>query len=154
MRVFDLIKMYLLSLIIIFVGCSNPSPSQEEIEEIILSLESNALNSWSKGDPIGYSENFADDVTYFDDIGAQTRLDGIEEVKKYFLSLKGKIPSHNYEIKDYKVQVYGVVAILTLQYHTRNNENVQGPPWKATTVYKVSNGEWKVVHANWSLMKK
>ncbi len=127
--------------------------SNDEIEQTILALERQALNNWSKGDPIGFSKNFAVDATYFDDIGAQMRIDSIEEVKNYFASLDGQIPAHKYELVIPKVQVYGDIAILTLQYHAMSLDNEPGPPWKATSVYRLTDGDWKVVHANWSLVK-
>jgi len=128
--------------------------SNEEIEQTILTLESQALDKWSKGDPTGFSKNFAADATYFDDIGAGMRLEGTEELTAYFASLDGKIPAHNYELVAPKVQVYGEVAILTLRYHATSLENEPGPPWKATSVYRLKDGKWQVVHANWSLVKE
>ena len=117
-------------------------------------MERQALASWSNGDPIGFSKNFAVDATYFDDIGAQMRIEGTEEIKNYFTSLDGQIPAHKYELVNPKVQVYGDIAILTLQYHAKSLDNEPGPPWKATSVYRFLDDEWKVVHANWSLVKK
>ena len=145
-----------LPFILIFTSCCTKqnTPAQANIEQTILTLERQALDSWAKGDPFGFSSNFADDVTYFDDIGAQMRLDSIEEVKNYFVSLDGKIPPHNYELLDPKVQVYGDIAILTLRYHSTSLDGEPGPPWKATTVYRLTDSKWQVVHANWSLVKE
>ncbi len=145
-----------LSFFFIFTSCctKQEQPSNEEIEQIILTLEQNALDSYSKGNPIGFSDNFAEDATYFDDIGAHMRLDNIEEVKNYFVSLDGKIPPHNYELVDPKVQVYDDIAVLTLQYHSTSLDGEPGPPWKATSVYRLLDGKWQVVHAHWSLIKE
>ena len=95
----------------------------------------------------------AEDVTYFDDIAAHSRLDGIEELNKHLEWLDGKIPPHKYEIVDPKVQVYGEVAILTHQYHSTDAEGNPGTPWKATSVYRYMDGDWYSVHAHWSLVK-
>ena len=54
---------------------------------------------------------------------------------------------------DPKVQVYGEVAILTLQYHA-TVDGQPGPPWKATSVYRMINDDWYAVHAHWSLVKE
>lgn len=139
----------------IFASCNlkKESPKQENIEETILSLERQALDNWSKGDPMGFSKNFAVDATYFDDIGAQMRLDSIDELNNYFRSLDGQIPAHKYELVNPKVQVYGDIAILTLQYHATSLNNEPAPPWKTTSVYRLKEGMWQVVHANWSLVK-
>ena len=135
--------------------CEKQEPaSNEEIEQTILALERESLDNWSKGDPVGFSKNFAVDATYFDDIGAQKRIDGIEALTTYFTALDGQIPPHKYELVTPKVQVYGDIAILTLQYHAMSLENEPGPPWKATSVYQLKDDKWQVVHANWSLVQK
>lgn len=145
----------LLTFLLIFTSCESKqnTSTQENAEQTILAKERQALDLWSKGDPLGFSINFADDVTYFDDIGALTRLDGLEEVQNYLASLDGIIPPHSYELVNPKVQVYGDIAILTLRYHATSIEGEPGPPWKATSVYHLTDGEWLVVHANWSLVK-
>ena len=129
------------------------TPPPQNIEETIIALEHKALDRWSDGDPVGYAANFADDATYFDDIGAKNRISGTAEIQEYFTSLMGLIPKHKYELKDTKVQVYGDVAILTTQYLGESLEGEKSPPWKATSVYHKKDGKWQVVHANWSLVK-
>ena len=100
-----------------------------------------------------YQDSAADDITYYDDIAAQTRLDGLAEFRSYLTSLEGKITPHTYEILDHKVQVYGNTAISTLHYQPSVDDE-PGPLWKATDVYRMSNGEWRMVHAHWSLVKQ
>jgi len=152
-----IMKNFILFLFVLLILAScrmkQNAPAQENIEQTILALERQALDRWSKGDPLGFSVNFADDATYFDDIGAHMRLDSIQEIKNYLTSLDGQIPPHSYELVDPKVQVYGDIAILTLRYHTMI-DTVPGPPWKATSVYRLTDDKWHVVHANWSLVKE
>ncbi|OGC93482.1 MAG: hypothetical protein A2W25_05605 [candidate division Zixibacteria bacterium RBG_16_53_22] len=126
--------------------------SQKNVEQTILAREHQWLDRWAAGDPLGFSEISADDVTYFDDVAAQTRIDGLEEMRSYLTSLVGKYPPHTYQIVDPKVQVYGDIAICTLRYHSSIGGE-PGPPWKATDVYRLTNGEWHMVHAHWSLVK-
>lgn len=135
-------------------GCSDPKVSKDNIEKEIINLEKKALDKWADGDPVGYAENFTDNATYFDDIGAQNRLEGKAELSAYFKSLEGNIPAHHYEIVNPRVQVLGDVAVLTLRYNASSPDNQPGPPWKSTSVYQLSDGQWKVVHANWSLIKQ
>ena len=148
-------KYYILlfSFLLISISCETKkcTQTQEDVEQTILTLERQALDHWAQGDPLGLADNFAEDITYFDDIAAYTRIDSLEEMRNYLTSLKGKIPPHSYEIVDPKVQVYGDIAILTLLYHSTSIEGEAGPPWKATSVYKLTNGEWQVVHAHWSV---
>jgi ketosteroid isomerase-like protein len=141
--------------LLIFISCSAKKdvPIQGNVEQTILTQERGALDRWSAGDPMGFAEMAADDVTYFDDIMAQTRLDGLEELRDYLTSLVGQIPPHTYEILDPKVQVYGDMAISTLHYQPII-DGEPGPPWKATDVFRWSDGEWRLVHAHWSLVKQ
>ncbi len=140
--------------LVVFMACSDSNRPNEQIEEHILELEQQALDKWANGDPVGFSENFAVEATYFDDIAALNRVDGLEAIVSYFKSLEGKIPAHQYELVNPKVQVYGDMAILTLRYQPTSLNNEPGPPWKATSIYKFNDGKWKVVHANWSLIKE
>ena len=126
--------------------------THEDDQQAILDLERRALDRWSAGDPMGYAQAAADDLTYFDDIGAQSRVDGIEACREYLSALQGQIPPHEYEIVNPGVQLYGEVGILTLRYHA-SVDGEAAPPWKATSVYRRIDGEWKLVHANWSLVK-
>jgi len=144
----------LLSIFIVFTSCEKKRDTltKEDVEQTILAQERQALDCWASGDPVGFSADFADDVTYFDDIAAQTRIDGLEEMRNYLTSLVGQIQPHTYEIIDPKVQVYGDLAICTLRYHP-SIDGQPGPQWKATDVYRLTNGEWHLVHAHWSLVK-
>jgi ketosteroid isomerase-like protein len=127
---------------------------QKSPEEAILEKERAALDRWSSGNPVGYAASAAEDITYFDDIGAQTRLNGLQSCRAYLSTLEGQIPAHSYEIVDTKVQVYGDVGILTLQYHPSSLQGEAMTPWKATVVYRLVQAEWRVVHANWSMLKE
>ena len=146
----------LLSFLVTMTSCEmkEKPQTQENVKQTILTLERQALDQWAKGDPVGFSKNFAKDVTYFDDIAAHNRVDGLEEAKDYFATLEGKVPVHKYELVEPKVQVYNDIAILTMQYHSTMPEGEPGPPWKSTIVYHLNNGEWQVVHAHWSLIKE
>lgn len=143
-----------IAILLISISCEKKqdTQTQQNVEQIILAKERQALDRWSAGDPLGFAVNFADDVTYFDDISAQTRINGLEEMRNYFTTLVGKIPIHTYEIVDPMVQVYGNIAISTLHYHSII-DGEPGQPWKATDVYRLTDGEWRVVHAHWSLIK-
>ena len=145
----------LVSFLVTMTSCEmkEKPQTQENVKQTILELERQVLDLYSKGNAIGYTNNFANDVTYFDDIAAHNRVDGLEEAKDYFATLEGKVPVHKYELVEPKVQVYNDIAILTMQYHSTMPEGEPGPPWKATSVYHLINGKWQVVHAHWSLVK-
>jgi len=146
----------LLAILLIFTSCAvkQNKLTQEDVEKAILAHEHQMWDGWSAGDPLGFAKSFADDATYFDDIGAQTRLDGREEIKKYLATFEGKIPPHRYVMEDPKVQRYGDVAILTFRYHSIMPDSKPVPPWKVTDVYRLINNEWKIVHAHWDQVKE
>jgi hypothetical protein len=134
-------------------ACGPDSPAQKDAEEAIIEQERRALDQWSSGNPLGYLEVAADDVTYVDDIAAHSRISGIGAMRTYLTSLKGKIPPHRYEIVDPSVQLYGDVGILTMRYHTYGADAKPMSRWKATSVYHRVGDEWRIVHAHWSLVK-
>jgi ketosteroid isomerase-like protein len=145
---------FIFSLALIFQSCVTeiPGPTAEEAEKAVIGKEKEALDNWSAGNPAGFAIHVADDITYMDDIGASNRMSGIEACNNYLASLEGMIPPHDYEIVNPLVQLYGNIAILTFQYHG-SVDGQPGQPWKATSVYNYTDGDWKMVHANWSLIK-
>jgi ketosteroid isomerase-like protein len=140
-------------LVCLLVGCGAGSAGQNDAAEAIVAQERRALDQWARGNPLGYLEIAAGDVTYFDDIGAHARVSGRDALRGYFASLKGKIPPHRYEMLDPKVQLYGDIGILTLRYHAYGAAPAPQARWKATSVYRRMDDQWRIVHAHWSLMK-
>ena len=128
--------------------------TRENDERAILGQECRALDQWAAGNPLGYVDIDADDVTYFDDIGAHSRIDGLDTLRTYLAGLIGKIPPHKYELVDPRVQVYGDVAILTLRYQPSDTDGKPFTAWKATSVYRRSATDWRIVHAHWSTVKE
>jgi len=128
--------------------------TRENDERAILGQECRALDQWAAGNPLGYVDIDADDVTYFDDIGAHSRIDGLDTLRTYLAGLIGKIPPHKYELVDPRVQVYGDVAILTLRYQPSDTDGKPLTAWKATSVYRRSATDWRIVHAHWSTVKE
>jgi hypothetical protein len=58
-------------------ACQSGSLGLKEAEGAIIAQERRALEQWAKGNPLGYLDVDAEDVTYFDDIGAHSLVDGI-----------------------------------------------------------------------------
>jgi ketosteroid isomerase-like protein len=134
-------------------ACQPAAPGQKEAEQAIVAQERRALEQWSKGNTLGYLDVAAHDVTYFDDIGAHSRVDGIPAMRTYLTSLQGKIPPHRYEMLEPKVQLYGDIGILTLRYEAYGAAAEPLSRWKATSVYRRADDQWRIVHAHWSLVK-
>ena len=139
--------------VVVLGGCDSGTRHRNAEQEII-ALEHNALGKWSQGNTLGYVDIADDDITYFDDIGGQSRIDGLDSMRKYLASLEGKVAPHKYDMVNPKVQVYGEIGILTLQYHPSTIEGKPLTKWKATSVYRHHGGKWHLVHANWSVIKE
>jgi len=124
--------------------------------DTIVALERLALDRWGKGDPQGFFEVMAPDVTYFDPM-TEKRLDGLEAVKKYIAPFTGRIKIEKVEMVDPKVQRSGDLAVLTFNLVDYGAQMDGGPKatarWNATEVYERRNGSWKIVHSHWSFLK-
>lgn len=119
-------------------------------EAAILAMARSDLDRWSNGDTTGYAQSAADDITYFDNLGAQTLVDGILAFQEYLSALEGQIPKHTYEIVNPKIQLYGDVGILSLHYHAFTEDGEILGRAKGTCVYRQTEGTWQMVHAHWS----
>ena len=123
-------------------------------EESILAQERDALDRWSAGDPEGYAQSAADDVTYVDFIAAHVRVEGIRALREYLSTIKGQFPAHTYEIVNPRIQVYGDVGILTYQYYPTSLDGEAMGASKATCVYRRTDEPWHMVHAHWSILRE
>jgi ketosteroid isomerase-like protein len=119
----------------------------------VIALERAALDRWGNGDPSGFLETYAPEITYFD-AGTERRLDGHAAMAAYYRPFTGKIKIASYEMINPKVQQRADVAVLT--YNLRS-EGVQPDGkhlvirWNSTSVYARTGREWKTIHSHWSL---
>jgi ketosteroid isomerase-like protein len=120
-------------------------------EETVLALERAALDRWGKGDPDGYLEINAPDVTYFDPF-VEHRLDGIAALTTWYDQVRGQIKIDRDEIVDPLIQAIGDAAILTFQFVSYGSEGAMR--WNCTEVYRRIDGAWKIAHSHWSFAKK
>ncbi len=123
--------------------------------EKIIALEKLALDRWGKGDPQGYLETYAPEITYFDP-AREKRADGIQAMKDYLAPITGKIKVSRYEMIDTKVQPLGDGAVLSYQLISQAIMPDGSPVtvrWNSTKVYKLIDKDWKLVHDHWSFIK-
>lgn len=123
--------------------------------DTIIALERTALDRWGKGDPQGYLETYAPDVTYFDPFG-ERRVDGLRAMEELLRPLRGKIRVDRYDMIAPKVQRRGEVAVLTynlVSYGRRPNGELVVVRWNSTAVYARVEGKWKIIHSHWSYTK-
>src|SRR5688572_17940940 len=86
----------------------------------VVALARAALDRWGKGDPGGYLELYARDVTYFDPT-RDKRIDGIDAMTKILEPIRGLVKIDRYDMIAPHVHRAGDVAILTynLVSHSR-----------------------------------
>ena len=122
-------------------------------EESVISLERAALDRWGRGDPGGFLETYAPQITYFD-VATERRLDGHGALTDYYRPFTGRINVRSYQMLDPKVQRHGEVALLTYNLSSETVQpdgNIVTVRWNSTSVYARTAGEWKIIHSHWSL---
>ena len=122
----------------------------------ILRLERGALDRWGKGDPGGFLDVYAPDISYFDPATA-SRLDGHPAMVDYYRPWVGKIQIARYEMLNANVVIDGNMALLTynLVNYVRTADGAEslGSRWNSTTVYQRRGDSWKAIHSHWSFTR-
>ena len=122
----------------------------------ILDLERDALDRWGKGDPGGFLELYAEDITYFDPATAM-RIDGHQAMADYYQPWVGKIQIPRYAMLNPQVIIDSGMALLTynLVNYIRDANGVEsvGTRWNSTVVYLYRDGAWKAIHSHWSFTR-
>lgn len=116
----------------------------------ILQLERAALDRWGKGDPDGFLEITAPDVSYFDPF-LEDRVDSLPALTGWYDQIRGKIRIDRDQIIEPRVQFIGSAAILSYRFVSEGSEG--RARWNATEVYQHVDGGWKIVHSHWSFTK-
>lgn len=133
--------------------------SHQEYEGVlgeIMALESAAMERWRKGDPWGFFEIYAPEITYFD-TGTPLRINGKDAMKAELKQREGKIHYDVMEFIDPRVQVQGNVAVLTYRFFS-TQLNPDGSissriPWNCSEVYAKIDAKWQIVHNHWSFIR-
>ncbi len=126
---------------------------RDDAVSTILQMERAALDRWGKGDPDGFLEISDPGVVYFDPFQAK-RVDGIEELRRLYSDLRGKINIRHYEIIAPKVEVDGNTALLTFNFVSQvslSQGSEREMRWNATEIYCYRDGKWRIIHSHWSL---
>jgi hypothetical protein len=122
-----------------------------DASELIIAMEIAALERWGKGDPSGFLEICAPDVVYFDPT-LEHRIDGIDELTRYYEAIRGKVSISRFELINPVVQFAGDAAVLTfnlVSYGTNEDEYW----WNCTEVYRRAESRWEIIQTHWSYTK-
>ena len=122
----------------------------------IVILERAALDRWGSGDPDGFLELYAADVTYFDPL-TEKRVDGHGAMAEYYRPWVGKIKIPRYEMLNPHVVVGADLAVLTynLVNYVVDATGVEsiGACWNSTVVYRRTGVAGKSLHSHWSFTR-
>ena len=132
-------------------------PTEDELRREIVALEQAALNRWNQGDPTGYLDAYAPEVSYFDPTTGK-RIDGIEAMRYHFAPLVGKVKVERYDMQNIIAKPYRDTVVLSYNLYNTGAMFDGKPvdpnrPWNSTKVYARINGQWKIVHDHWSYIK-
>lgn len=117
-----------------------------------LSMEKSAMERWRSGDPLGWAEISAEDVTYIDP-GLTAPIVGLEDYTAFLKTLEGKIHYESSEFIDPQIEIVGDAAVLSYNYRSRPQPTSPDQTlWNATEVYFLQGDQWRIVHTHWSFV--
>ena len=105
---------------------SRPMQTEHDVAEHILQLERTALDRWGRGDPSGFLEISARDVSYFDPF-TERRLDGLPALRTLYDSIRGKVKIVRSDIIEPRVQVAGDVETPGIERPDPTGRRGSGP---------------------------
>jgi ketosteroid isomerase-like protein len=113
----------------------------------IIGMERAALERWGRGDPDGFLEISAAEVSYFDPFIEQ-RLDGLAGLRALYDQIRGRVQIERFEMIAPRVQLAGDVAVLTYRFDSHGSEGSM--QWNTTEVYRRGAGGWEIIHTHWA----
>jgi len=126
------------------------SHNNDSISGTIIGMEKSALERWNNGDPSGFLEISAKDVSYFDPMTEQ-RLDGLDKLTELYEKIRGEIHVDKYDMINPKVQSADNMAVLTFNLISYTGEIEY--KWNCTEVYRLDDDGWKIIQTHWSFTK-
>ncbi|MCD8471890.1 MAG: nuclear transport factor 2 family protein [Parabacteroides chartae] len=123
---------------------------KRSISETIIALEKEAMQAWIKGDPTPFLELYSKDFSYFDP-DQQLRLDGSIRLKICTKVCGGTVLMDNFEMINPLVQLSDSMAVLSYNLNIYLGEKL----WEEnfTSVYRLEDDQWKVIHCHVSQTK-
>ena len=121
---------------------------QTDAAAALMALERAALDRWGRGDPSGFLEISAPDVTYFDPT-LERRLDGHAALSAHYEKVRGKIHLDRYELLNPQVQLCGDTAVLT--YNFIGHVQTLARRWNCTEVFRRTAQGWRIIQTHWSV---
>jgi len=130
---------------------SKGDSTQMTPQEIIIAKEKAILDRWITGDTFGFIEAAAEEITYFDP-GLEKRCTGKKDFHDWIAAFNGAFSFPDYELHDPQVQMHGDVGILTFNFIGFMQDGSK-EYFNTTEVYKLIEGDWKLISSHWSQTK-
>lgn len=134
----------------------NGGQSFEGLIQDLMILESGAMERWRKGDPWGFIEISAPDVTYFD-TGTRQRIDGRKALEAEYALREGKIFYDVMDFIDPLLLVQQDMAVLVYRFLSTwlnpDGSVARRVPWSCTEVYVKYDDRWLINHTHWSIIQ-
>jgi uncharacterized protein (TIGR02246 family) len=131
-----------------------PRPFEGVLGEV-MAMEAAAMERWRQGDPWGFIEISAPDVTYFD-TGTPRRIDGRDALRAEYAPREGQI---HYDVMDFVapvVRVCGDLAVLFYRFFSTwlspDGSISHRTPWNCSEVFVRRDGRWQIAHTHWSFI--
>ncbi|TLN09832.1 DUF4440 domain-containing protein [bacterium] len=133
-----------------------PPAPYEGLTAELMALETAAMERWRKGDPYGFIELSAPDVSYID-TGTSPRIDGIEPLRAEYATRAGKIFFDIMDFVDPQVQVCGDLATLVYRFFSGalrpDGTITRNTAWYCSEVFVRRAGVWRILHTQWSFIQ-
>lgn len=126
----------------------------EEVQQLI-EFEQAIQWRWSTGDPTGYIDALAEEVTYFDPI-AEYLVVGRKAVVEHWEKIyrDAGIVRQEYNNEVAHVNDQGDEVVLAYNFDTYQKTESGGEKlflsWNISIVFRKISGEWKIIHGNWA----
>lgn len=140
-----------LILALFMVACTSAPelPTEDEAKAAIMEKIEKQNDRWSQGDPMGFLESAAQDITWMDDLMAPTPVVGYDALEEYLAMFKGQIPPHEKKLFNFLFQYYDDMVIVTYHYQGFLDGDTL-PSWKVSSVFRYADADWLSVHENWT----
>lgn len=133
-----------------------PPREYEGLLAELMSLEAVAMERWRKGDPLGFIELSAPDVSYID-TGTRPRIDGLEALREEYASRAGKIFFDIMDFIDPQVADCGDLAVLVYRFFSgRLNPDgsiTRSTAWYCSEVFVHRAETWRILHTQWAFIQ-
>lgn len=118
----------------------------------IIALERGALDRWGRGDPQGFLEIYASEITYFDPF-RNRRVNSLAAMRALLAPVTGMVKVERYDMIDPTVQLHGDVAVLSYNlasYVKQPGGDSMVVRWNSSSVYRREGATWRAIHSHWS----